>query len=189
MPAPRSADFVPAVEESSSASVRSSPRGSCGRSSASASRFRSAPGCRRRRRGRISSTDQAPLRVGVGRVDADGQTVLAAIRFRLLPPEREQRTDDAVLARRPDPLAVAGRDEPVQDRLDLIRGRVARRPQPMALRERVAELAKICLRRGLVAVCCLASARLRRMCSRQKRASPSDSSPRRPWFTWTAETR
>ena len=54
-PPPRSADFVPSLEASSSTSVRSSSLGSRGRSSASARRFRSAPGWSRRRSGRISS--------------------------------------------------------------------------------------------------------------------------------------
>ena len=84
--------------------------------------------------------DQATLRVRVGGIGAEGQAVLSAVRLRLLPPEREQRTDDAVLARRPDALAVAGRDEPIEDRLDLIRGRVAGRPQATPLGQRIAEM-------------------------------------------------
>ena len=92
--------------------------------------------------------DQAPLRVRVGGIDAERKTVLSAVRLRLLPPEREQRTDDAILASLPDSLAVAGGDEPVKDRLDLIRGRMACRPQSMTLGERVAEISQACLCRG-----------------------------------------
>ena len=64
-----------------------------------------------------------------------------AVGLGLLAPERQQRTDDAVLAPRLDPARDAARDEPVEDGLDLVRGGVAGRAQAVA-GEGVAHLAQ-----------------------------------------------
>ena len=54
---------------------------------------------------------------------------LAAECLGLLAPERQQRADDTVLAARLDPLRAAARDEPVEDRLDLVARGVPGRAQ------------------------------------------------------------
>ena len=89
------------------------------------------------------AADQAALRVLVRGVDAERQAVLAAVGLGLLAPDREQRTDDAVLALRLDPLRVPGGDEPVEHGLDLVGGGVPRRAEPASLGEAVAELAEL----------------------------------------------
>src|SRR3954468_18524495 len=68
--------------------------------------------------------DQAALRVGVRRVAAKPEPVRAAVLLRLLAPELEQRAHDAVLAHRLYSLRGGAGDEPVEHRLDLVRGRV-----------------------------------------------------------------
>ena len=73
--------------------------------------------------------DQAALRVRVGRVDAELEPLAAAVRLGLVPPDGQQRMDDAVLPPRLDPGGGAARGEPVDDRLDLVRGGVAGRAQ------------------------------------------------------------
>jgi hypothetical protein len=68
--------------------------------------------------------DQPPLRVGIRRVEAEVEPGRAAVRLRLRAPERQQRVDKSVGAPRCDACGRAARDEPVEDRLDLIRGGV-----------------------------------------------------------------
>src|SRR5215217_5936971 len=60
--------------------------------------------------------DQAADRFAVGRVDAEREPALAAESLRLLAPEAEQRTDDAVLAAHLDPGGRPPGGEPVEDR-------------------------------------------------------------------------
>ena len=129
--------------------------------------------------------DEAAHGVGVRRVGPELEPLGAAVGLGLLAPERQQRTDDAVLAVRLDPLRRAAGDEPVEDGLDLVGGGVARRAQAAARRERVAQVAQLDLRRARAA----RRSPRRRAPRRRSGASASDSSPRRPWFTWTAETR
>src|SRR5207253_7482462 len=66
------------------------------------------------------AADQAAEGVRVGRVGAEGEALRAAVGLRLRAPELEQRTDDPVLAPDADPARAAARDEPVEDRLDLV---------------------------------------------------------------------
>ena len=122
-------------------------RAALGRSSASAEQvLLRAPGGAARSSGRISSRIRPRTVSRVRRVDAERQPVGAAVRLGLLAPERQQRPDDAVLALRLDPARAAARDEPVEDRLDLVGGRVAGRAQPVG-RERVARSRKLGLGR------------------------------------------
>src|SRR4051812_35163264 len=90
--------------------------------------------------------DQPALRVAVRVVGTEVDPLCTAVRLGLLAPHGEEGTPDAVLPPRLDPLRRAARDEPVEDRLDLVRSRVPRRPQPVG-RERVAEPAPVVLRR------------------------------------------
>src|SRR5579859_4647283 len=76
--------------------------------------------------------DQAALRAGVRSVAAVVEADLTAVRLRLLAPERKQRMDDAVVAPRSDSRRRSARNEPVEDRLDLIGRRMAGRTQPVA---------------------------------------------------------
>ena len=138
----------PCAEESSSASVRSSALGRRGRSSASASRFRSAPGCRRRSSGRISSRIRPRFVSGLeesARKARPCSRQYASVSSRQS--ESSGRTTPSSRAGL-DSLAVAGRDEPIEDRLDLIRGRVAGRAQPASLRQRIAEITQLGLGRA-----------------------------------------
>src|SRR5207253_4170441 len=91
--------------------------------------------------------DQAALRLRVRGVDAEVELLGPAVGLRLLPPEREQWADDAVLAAHLDPRRTAARDEPVEDRLDLVRGGVPRRAQPVG-RDGVAQIAQLLLGRS-----------------------------------------
>src|SRR5579864_9357665 len=75
--------------------------------------------------------DQAALRVRVRGVDAELEPNIAAVRLRFLTPQRKERVDDAVLAPRGDPGRRTAGDEPVEDRLHLIRSGVAGCPQPI----------------------------------------------------------
>ena len=78
------------------------------------------------------SPDQAALRVAIRAVLAVCETRRGAVRLGLLTPEAEQRSHDAVLALRLDAGAgTAARDEPVEDGLDLVRGSVAGRAEPV----------------------------------------------------------
>ena len=131
------------------------------------------------------AADQPARRAGVRRVDPERDAALAAERLGLLAPERQQRPDDAVLAARLDPLRVAARDEPVEDRLDLVARGVPGR----------AEAARAPARSGGRAARPPSARRRRR--ARPRRRAPrrrsarraSDSAPRRPWSTWSAEAR
>ena len=78
---------------------------------------------------------------GVRRIGTERKPALAAERLGLLAPERQQRAYHPVLAARLDPLRVAARDEPVEDRLDLIARGVAGGAQPLRPL-RVAEVAQ-----------------------------------------------
>jgi hypothetical protein len=91
--------------------------------------------------------DQAADGVAIGRVHAVGEPALPAERFGFLAPDGEERADDAVLPLRLDPLRVSARDQPVEDRLDLVGGGVAGRPQPLG-GLRVADRAQLRLARA-----------------------------------------
>ena len=180
-PPPRSTRFEPAGEASSSASAGGSGRALLERAEqvlvgGRVEPARAAAGSRRGS-GRASCR-RSRSRRGTRRPSARSTPV------GLLAPERQQRADDAVLAARLDPGRVPARDEPVEDGLDLVGGGVAGRAQPVR-RERVAQLAQLGLARPRAA----RSTTSAPSTSRQWRASSSDSSPRRPWFTWSAETR
>ena len=181
-PPPRSTRFEPAGEASSSASAGGSGRAP----RAARSRFSSAAGWSRRRSGRISSRIRPRFVSGFERVVAERRgprrAQYAAVSSRQ---SGEQRADDAVLAARLDPCRRAARDEPVEDRLDLVGGRVARRAQPVGART-----SSGCSRSSASVAAGRGRRRPRRRArSRQKRASSSDSAPRRPWFTCSADTR
>src|SRR5438270_13538458 len=88
--------------------------------------------------------DQATLRVRIRRVDTKLEPLGAAISVRLLAPDLEQRTHDAVLALRLDSARRAARDEAIQDGLHLIAGGVPGRAKPIAC-DRVADLAELVL--------------------------------------------
>ena len=134
---------MPSRDESSSTSDASSRRGSRGASAPSASRFARARGSSSSRSGRIRSRIRPALGLGVRRVDPPRELPLAAVRLRLLAPERKERPHDAVLAPRSDPPRRAARHDAVEDRLDLVRGRVAGGAQSGAGRQGVAELAQL----------------------------------------------
>ena len=85
--------------------------------------------------------DEAALRLGVRAVAARLDPLGAAVGLGLLPPERQQRADDPVLALRLDPAGNAARDETVEDGLDLVGGGVASRPEAVA-GDRIAQLAE-----------------------------------------------
>ena len=185
-PAAEVARLRPSRSASSSSSVSSSPRGSRGRSSASRRMFSSAAGME-------PAEERDDLRRGSGRGACRGSTSrcgyarpfsrqYASVSSRQTV---EQRADDAVLAPRLDPARRAAGREPVEDGLDLVGGRVAGGAEAPAGGERVAEVAE--LRLGAAPVVRRSTSAPK--ASRQKAASASDSSPRSPWFTWTAETR
>ena len=143
---------------------------------------------------RVQAAEQAAgSRSGSGRASCPGSTIrrpeleplVAAVGLGLLTPDTEQRPDDAVVAAHADARRAAARGQPVDDRLDLVGGGVARRPQraPAGARSATPEAR---LRRGPHRD---GRPLLRRSRSAQKRASASDSAPRSAWFTWMAETR
>src|SRR5207253_3049106 len=82
-----------------------------------------------------------PWQPGFDPPRAPVEPALAAEGFRLLTPDTEERADDAVLTPHLDPLCGSTRREPVDDRLDLIRQRVAGGAQ-LAGAERVANVAQ-----------------------------------------------
>ena len=86
--------------------------------------------------------DQAPCRRRVRRVEAVAEPAIAAERLGLLAPERQQRADDAVLAIGLDPFRVPARDEPVEDRLDLVARGVPGRTQAIG-RQGVAKITQL----------------------------------------------
>src|SRR5215471_1975634 len=93
--------------------------------------------------------DQAAPSIGIGRVDAEPEPVVTAVLLRLLAPERQQRPHDAVLAPHLDPSCVAAGDEPVENGLDLVGSRVARRAEPMPCGQPVPQLTQRRLSRAL----------------------------------------
>ena len=146
-PPPRSAAFVPSVDASSESSALRASRGRRGRSSASASRFRSAPGWRRRRSGRISSRMSPRFVSRVRRVDAVLEAVLLAVADGVVAPQVEERSHDAVLALRLDASRVSGRHEAIENGLDLVGRGVPRRPKPEPLGRLVPDRAQLGLGR------------------------------------------
>src|SRR5581483_1182912 len=76
--------------------------------------------------------DEAPLRIGVRRVDAERHACGLTVRLRLPAPHVEKRMDDAVRAPRRNPGRGPARREPVHDRLHLVRRRVAGRTPAVA---------------------------------------------------------
>ena len=113
------------------------------------------------------------------------EAALAAVRLGLLAPDAEERPDDAVLAPDLDALRRPARGEPVEDRLDLVGERVPGRAQlgrrGTSSARRAAPPRSHSARRP---------ARPRRRSARRtRRASASDSAPRRPWSTCSADTR
>src|SRR5687767_6163376 len=93
-------------------------------------------------------TDEAALGVGVRGVDTVREAVLVAVGDGLLAPDLEERPDHTVLALRLDRPGRARGDEPVEHRLDLIRRRVAGRPQPAILRHAIPDLPQVRLGRA-----------------------------------------
>src|SRR5713226_1921225 len=88
--------------------------------------------------------DETALRLAVGLVGPELEPFGTAVLLRLLAPDCEQRAHDAVLAARLDPFRNTTRDEPVQDRLDLVGGGVPGGAQ-MVGRERVPDPAPVVL--------------------------------------------
>ena len=184
-PPPRSTRFEPSGEASSSSSARSTARGS-----AAGSLERARGGSARRPGGAAAAA--AGSRRGSGRASCRGSTSRRGTRA-----PRRGSTPRSPRARRVSsgrttpssrrawiPRGRAARDEAVEDRLDLVGGGVPGRAQAVR-RERVAQVAQL----GLGAAGAGASTTSAPSRSRQKRASASDSSPRSPWFTCSAETR
>src|SRR5581483_1832153 len=89
--------------------------------------------------------DQPASRVRIRRVAAELEARGAAVPLGLLPPGREQRPDDAILAPRLDRLRRAARDKPIKDGLDLVGGGVAGRAEAVA-RVRVPDVTELGLR-------------------------------------------
>ena len=104
----------------------------------------------------------------------NARPALAAVRLGLLAPERQQRTDDAVLAAGLDPARRPARGKPVENGLDLVGGRVPGRAKTPPGGQRVPQLAKS---RLLVAVNQTAT------CVDYLRAEPFAAEPRRPLRT------
>src|ERR1044072_3055445 len=95
--------------------------------------------------------DQAPAGVGIRAVRSELQTLGTTVGLGLRAPERQQGTDDAVLPLGLDALGVPARDEAVEHGLDLVRGRVTGRTEPVA-RERVTDAPQLILRTAAAAV-------------------------------------
>src|SRR5207248_6425370 len=95
--------------------------------------------------------DQPALRLAVRPVRAELEPFGATVRLGLLAPDREQRTHDSVFPARLDSPGNTARNQPVQHRLDLVGGRVARRPQAISV-EGVTNVAPLVLRRAAAAV-------------------------------------
>ena len=78
-----------------------------------------------------------------------GSPCSRAVRRRLVARDVEERPNDAVLPAQLDPTGGAARDDPVEDRLDLVGRRVAGGPEPEAGRGGVAQLShrSLCRRR------------------------------------------
>src|SRR3954449_10049609 len=151
-------------------------------------------------------SDQPALRFGVRRVEPELQAGRATVLLSFRAPERQKRMHHPIVARRCDSSRRSARDEPVQGRLDLVRGRLAGGTPAGPGRYSIAST-------WSEAVWPVARSRSRateRRCSRrpaserprpsitttsapsasvQKRASSSDSAPRSLWFTCNAEAR
>ena len=82
------------------------------------------------------AADEPAHGVLVRRVEAVGQALRLAVSLGLGPPDGQERADDAVLAPDADPGRRPARRQAVEDRLDLVGGRVARRPQAICTRPR-----------------------------------------------------
>ena len=95
--------------------------------------------------------DQAALRAGVRAVAPEVEPLGEAVRLGVLTPAAEERADDAVRAAPVDLPGRSARDDAIEDGLDLVRRRVARRAQPVG-RERVADLAPLVLGASSAAV-------------------------------------
>src|SRR4030081_355095 len=95
--------------------------------------------------------DESALRIAVRLVEPELEPFGTAVLLRLFAPDREQRTHDAVLSSQLDPFRYAARDQLVEDRLDLVRGGVAGRTQPVG-RERVPDPAPVVFGQGAAAV-------------------------------------
>ena len=181
-PPPRSTRFEPTGESSSSASaggsvralleraqdvLRARPDGCCSSSGRISSRIspRTVSGSTSRR-GTRSSRSRQYASVSSRQSGSSGRTTPSSRRGLM-------------------PLRLPARHEAVEDRLDLVVGRVAGRAQPVGRAGRSgSRAARPRSRRAR------RSRRPRRRAPRaQKRASSSDSSPRRQWFTCSAETR
>src|SRR6266566_3450191 len=79
------------------------------------------------------ASDQAAERVAVRRVLTPLQSAFTAEPLRVLPPQTQERPNDAVLASELDPLRGPAGSEPVQDGFDLVGERVPGRTQPIRL--------------------------------------------------------
>ena len=180
-PPPRSTRFEPTGDASSSASAG----GSVSRSSSARRRFSSAAGWMRRSSGRISSRIRPRTVSRFDESSRNGEAVVARSSARVSSRQTQssgRTTPSSRFALMP--FGVAARHEPVEDRLDLV-GRACGRWRgggPSRSRSGSARSSSSVVPPR--AVDDLGAER-----SRQKRASSSDSSPRRPWFTCSAETR
>src|SRR6266487_3618525 len=101
--------------------------------------------------GQDAFADQPACRVLVGAVTAVVEPLRPAVGLGLPPPDRQQRTDDPVLALRLDPCRAAARHQPVEDRLDLVGGGVPGGSEPVG-REAVPNLPQFDLGRSAAAV-------------------------------------
>ena len=146
MPWPRSASFVPSVEaSSSSSSARACAGGTLIGSLGQREEVRPRARVERSRSGRISVRISPRFVSTFVESVRYGRPASRAVRLRLLPPDGEQRPDDAVLALRLDPARPAARDEAVEDGLDVVGGRVTGGAQPVGC-VRVADVAQLGLR-------------------------------------------
>src|SRR5882757_9680211 len=76
--------------------------------------------------------DQSALRLAIARINAKCEPCRFAVRDRLLTSHGQERMDDAVVAPWRHSGRAPARDEPVEDRLDLIRRGVPSRAQSVA---------------------------------------------------------
>src|SRR5919108_761273 len=90
--------------------------------------------------------DQPACRVRVRGIEPVRKFFRAAIVLGLAAPDRQERAHDPILALRLDPSGRSARDEPVEDRLDLVGGGMPGGAQPVG-GDRVPKLAKVVLRR------------------------------------------
>ena len=166
----------------------------------SAATLRSAAGCSARSAGTRPSRARARAygAVGVGRVLAPRQPALAAVRRGLLARDIEQRPHEQAVARRSCRAARAGPATPRAGRGSSRPGRSSCARSPPARRARSrgraaaprrASRAQAWRLPGAVAGpdrSTTSSTPRPALSARQCASSPSDSSPRRPWLTWSA---